>query len=145
MRAHIALAAALFLSGCLGAPAVVERYVCADGWLAQNVDECNGRGNVCPAAKCPAYKCPDCPPCKAALNLTAATVPPKPDSGSDDSCVKLGCPAGSAYAASVGGGKYHDCGCTSARRIKRENIVCYRTKEEAEAAGKTPCASCIGT
>lgn len=142
MRAGIALAAAMFFSGCLGASGVVERYVCADGWLAKDVEECQGRGNVCPAAKCPVAKCPDCPQCKAAANTTGAAES-KP--GPDGSCLRLGCPAGTAYAASVAGGKYHVCGCPSARRIKGGNLVCYRTASEAQAAGKTPCSSCIGT
>ncbi len=137
MREGIALAAALFLSGCLGETGVVERYVCADGWLAKDVEECQGRGNVCPVAKCPA-----CPSCKA-TEMTGAAVNPK--AVFDDSCLRLGCPAGSAYAASVTGGKYHVCGCPSAMRIKAGNLVCYRTAGEAQAAGKTPCASCIGT
>lgn len=46
------------------------------------------------------------------------------------------------FIASKNSNKYHVASCTWAKRIKPENLVCYKTAQEAEAAGKQKC-SCI--
>lgn len=48
------------------------------------------------------------------------------------------------YVASKNGTKYYLPSCKSAKRIKEENRVWFATKEEAQAAGKTPSANCKG-
>lgn len=48
------------------------------------------------------------------------------------------------YVASKNGTKYYLLSCGSARRIKPENRIWFRTKAEAEAAGYGPAANCPG-
>ena len=48
------------------------------------------------------------------------------------------------YVASKSGTKYHLPWCGSAKQIKEENKVWFKTKEEAEVAGYTPAANCKG-
>ena len=59
---------------------------------------------------------------------------------SDTSCISLGCPSGTLYAASKNSDKYHSCSCYNAKRIKSENLVCFSSKEQAEQ--KHVLASC---
>lgn len=48
------------------------------------------------------------------------------------------------YVASKNGTKYYLPSCGSSKRIKEENKVWFKTKEEAEAAGYGPAANCPG-
>ncbi len=48
------------------------------------------------------------------------------------------------YVASKSGTKYHLPWCSGAKRIKEENKVFFKTKEEAENAGYTPASNCKG-
>ena len=48
------------------------------------------------------------------------------------------------YVASKSGTKYHLPWCSGAKRIKEENKVFFKTKEEAEKAGYTPASNCKG-
>ncbi len=47
------------------------------------------------------------------------------------------------FVASKNSNKYHTAGCTWAKRIKPENIVCFSSKEEAAKTGRQPDATCI--
>jgi hypothetical protein len=47
-----------------------------------------------------------------------------------------------AFVASKNSNKYHIPSCQWAKRIKPENLVCYKSAQDAEAAGKQKC-SCI--
>lgn len=47
------------------------------------------------------------------------------------------------FVASKNSNKYHTAGCTWAKRIKPENIVCFSSKEEATKTGRQPDATCI--
>lgn len=47
-----------------------------------------------------------------------------------------------AYVAAKGSKVFHLPLCASAKRIKRENLVGFRTREEALAAGLQPCKHC---
>jgi hypothetical protein len=49
-----------------------------------------------------------------------------------------------AYVGSKNGDKYHLPWCSGALRIKEENKVWFRTKEEAEASGYSPASNCKG-
>ena len=49
-----------------------------------------------------------------------------------------------SYVASKSGTKYHLPWCGGAQRIKEENKVWFKTKEDAEKAGYTPAANCKG-
>lgn len=48
------------------------------------------------------------------------------------------------YVASRNGAKYYLPSCGTANRINEENKIYFNTKEEAEAAGFTPSATCKG-
>ena len=48
-------------------------------------------------------------------------------------CVELGCEEGSVYIGSVNSDKYYECTCHYAERIHPENIICFKTKAEAES------------
>lgn len=73
---------------------------------------------------------------------TSTTTTTTPESDSDQDCINLGCSAGTRYVGSVNSDKYHVCTCTYAKRIKTENLVCFQSKDEAEAAGYIPCGVC---
>jgi hypothetical protein len=51
-------------------------------------------------------------------------------------------PAGYEYVASKNSDVFHKPECSSAKRIKPENLVGYSTREEAINAGKKPCKLC---
>lgn len=57
-------------------------------------------------------------------------------------CVDLGCDTDTKYVGSKNSDKYHHCDCSYARGIKKENIVCFRSVEEAEERGYIPCSRC---
>ncbi|MEM4703069.1 MAG: thermonuclease family protein [Candidatus Pacearchaeota archaeon] len=60
----------------------------------------------------------------------------------DNSCIALGCPQGTQYVASKNSNKFHKCSCSFAKKIKPENLLCFRTREEALDKGYSPCGSC---
>ena len=133
----------LLVCGCLS-QTVVEKYVCSDGWVVDSANMCGNHTLSCPKCERPTQDCPkpDCPTQESScpkVTVTSTTLA----SPLDDYCTALGCPAGTRYVASKGSAKYHICACSFARRIKKENLVCYRSQEEALAAGKTACATCI--
>jgi hypothetical protein len=47
------------------------------------------------------------------------------------------------YVASKNSNKFHASGCTWAKRIKPENLICFSSKDEAIKAGRQPDATCI--
>ena len=51
-------------------------------------------------------------------------------------------PASGGYAASSKSDVFHKAGCKSVARVSAANLVKYATREEAIAAGKSPCAVC---
>jgi hypothetical protein len=51
-------------------------------------------------------------------------------------------PAEYKFVASKNSKVFHKAGCTSAGRIKPENLVGYSTRDEAIEAGKKPCKQC---
>jgi len=51
-------------------------------------------------------------------------------------------PAKQIYVASKNGKVFHKPSCRSAARIKPENLVTYNSREDALAAGKSPCKQC---
>lgn len=54
-----------------------------------------------------------------------------------NACIELGCDAGTKYVGSKNSDKFYTCDCYYADRIKPENIVCFTSKQEAEADGRT--------
>ena len=46
------------------------------------------------------------------------------------------------FVASRDGDKYHKTSCRMAKKIKAENKVAYKSKDEAEKDGKKPCGLC---
>ncbi|MBI2565390.1 hypothetical protein HYV79_05420 [Candidatus Woesearchaeota archaeon] len=55
---------------------------------------------------------------------------------SENVCEKvLGCPEGTQFVGSEISDVYHKCSCSSALRIKNENIVCFIDEESAIEQG----------
>ena len=52
------------------------------------------------------------------------------------SCLALSCPAGANYVGSKNSDLYYPCSCHYAKRIKPENIVCWKTESEAKEEGR---------
>jgi len=48
------------------------------------------------------------------------------------------------FVAAINGGRYYSPWCSGAQRIKEENKVWFKTKEDAERAGYTPAKNCKG-
>jgi len=138
---RLILLLAVLVCGCLSST-VQERYVCSDGWLADSPAACAGHSPVCPnctCAKCPSCKMETkCAPCTGTQQVSAAAA------AQDDSCTRLGCPAGTKYVSSKSSGKYHACGCRFAEVLSAKNLVCYKSSQEAQDAGKQPCGICSG-
>ncbi|MCS7134680.1 MAG: thermonuclease family protein [Candidatus Pacearchaeota archaeon] len=59
-----------------------------------------------------------------------------------EKCILLGCPLGTSLVASKNSDKFHKCSCRFARKIKKENLLCLKNKEEAITKGYIPCGSC---
>ena len=91
---------------------------------------------------------PRCPPCQPEIRYVRITETrqdsPAIGNISDDSCVSLGCPPGTKFVGSKSASKYHACDCKFAAKLSAKNRVCYKSAEEAEAAGKQPCGLCAG-
>jgi hypothetical protein len=78
-------------------------------------------------------------PAKAATPAAAASAP-KPAPVADLPPPDTSGP----YVASRTGEKYYLIACGSAKRIKEENRVYFKTKDAAEAKGYAPAANCPG-
>lgn len=48
-----------------------------------------------------------------------------------------------AFAGSKNSTKYHKPTCQWAKRIKPENMVCFKSEEEAKSRGYNPCGTCL--
>lgn len=59
-----------------------------------------------------------------------------------DPCVALGCPEGTTAVGSKNSDKWHYCSCKWAKRIKKENLVCFKTTKEAEEKGYKKTQTC---
>lgn len=57
-------------------------------------------------------------------------------------CVNLGCPKGTSAVGSKNSDKWHYCNCRWAKRIKAENLVCFKTTKEAESKGYVESQTC---
>jgi hypothetical protein len=57
-------------------------------------------------------------------------------------CVELGCPSGTKFVGSKNSDKYHYCSCRYAKKIKKENLICFESKKEAQNEGYIPCGVC---
>lgn len=64
----------------------------------------------------------------------------QPETNSD--CVALGCPVGTMFVGSKSSNKYHSCDCTWAKKISAQNLVCFKSMEEAQNSGYIPCKVC---
>jgi hypothetical protein len=54
----------------------------------------------------------------------------------EEECVKLGCEEGSVYIGSKNSNKFYMCDCRWAETISSENIVCFKTAQEALDDGR---------
>ncbi len=48
-----------------------------------------------------------------------------------------------AFVGSKNSTKYHKSTCQWAKRIKPENMVCFKSEEDARSKGYAPCSSCV--
>lgn len=92
------------------------------------------------------------------LGLGLLIRPNKPTPIIIDKNVKIGLPArqsefsenyeksfnfsGDNFVASINGKNYYPKDCTSAKRIKEENMIWFSSAEEAEADGYAPAKNC---
>ncbi len=92
------------------------------------------------------------------LGLGLLIRPNKPTPIIIDKNVKIGLPArkaefsgnsgksfnfaGGNFVASINGKNYYPKDCSSAKRIKEENMIWFGSAEEAEADGYTPAKNC---
>lgn len=53
-----------------------------------------------------------------------------------EECVRLGCEEGSVYIGSKNSDKFYMCDCRWAETISSENIVCFKTAQEALDEGR---------
>lgn len=60
----------------------------------------------------------------------------------NETCVRLGCPEGTVFVGSKNSDIYHYCTCEWAEKIKPSNLVCFKSKEEAEANNYRACKVC---
>lgn len=57
-------------------------------------------------------------------------------------CISLGCPEDTAYVGSKESDKYHYCDCRWVDKILPENLICFKSKEDAQSQGYIPCGTC---
>jgi len=76
---------------------------------------------------------------------TAATAPsaptPPPARPPPAPAKSSAAPSASGYAASKSSKKFHTAGCDAVGKIKPENLVTFKTREEA-ASGREPAKDC---
>jgi hypothetical protein len=55
-----------------------------------------------------------------------------------DDCQKIGCEKGAKYAGSLDLDKssYYECSCVYLKQIKKENLVCFDSDDEAISKGR---------
>ncbi len=52
-------------------------------------------------------------------------------------------PANCAFVASKNSNKFHEPNCQWAKKIKPENLVCFKSAEDAAAQGRVPDKGCV--
>jgi hypothetical protein len=52
-------------------------------------------------------------------------------------CFEIGCDANDVFVGSINSDKYYECNCRYAKNINPENIICFKTEQEAEADNRT--------
>ena len=60
----------------------------------------------------------------------------------DSDCTSLGCDESTKYVGSKESDKYHYCDCRWAKKILEENLICFKSKEEAISKGYVACGVC---
>lgn len=58
-----------------------------------------------------------------------------------ETCSDLGCESNDLYVGSLNSDKYHNCSSGVAKRINRENIICFESEDEAINYGYSPGSS----
>ncbi len=51
---------------------------------------------------------------------------------SEKTCTDFGCEPGSKYIGSINSDKFYTCDCHYANRIHSKNIICFKSKSEAQ-------------
>lgn len=138
----------------------IIKYVCPDGSIVEEKDSCklDPKQTDCSCTSTTTTMAKTTTSTTTTSLSRKSSVKEKEDSDdeeesggeedSDDeredegSCAALGCPQDTEYVGSKNSEKYHTCGCRWAGRIKPENIVCFKSKKEAEDSGRIPCNTC---
>lgn len=76
----------------------------------------------------------------AGTDPSSAPVPASSEAESEPSAQENEQKTG--YVGSIGSDKYHDPSCRWAKKILPENEIWFSSKEEAQAAGYSPCGTC---
>ena len=114
------------------------RYVYLNGTLVNSLIAEKGFGKSFPYA--PDIKlCDEIKKAEEEANLSKLGVWKEEIVG--DPCVAIGCSEGSVVG-SKNSDKWHYCDCKWAKGIKKENLICFNTTEEAEEKGYTETGSC---
>lgn len=79
------------------------------------------------------------------INLTA-TVPQmnSVEISPKDSTISTKTDTNDQFVASKNGKRYYTKDCAGAKRIKPENLISFKSREQAESAGYTKAANCPG-
>jgi len=92
----------------------------------QKPTACTAEAKVCPDGSTVGRTGPDC-------EFEACPTIQEPE---DNSCIELGCSADAKYVGSINSDKYYECRCGWAKNINPENIVCFKSDEDALADGR---------
>lgn len=130
----------------------VIKYVCSDGYITDDPSNCSIQQPV--VVEVLKFVCFDgsvvddlhsCEPYlieSDTLQSTTSTTSTTTSFAADAGCSKLGCPPWAKFVGSKSSDKYHTCDCKYAQKIKPENLVCFRSREEAESEGRISCSLC---
>jgi len=161
----------ILVSGCLGTQReVVNVYVCADGSLASNADDCHrAEPEVVEITK---YVCfdggvvdnvADCPTTTVRVTSTitttsiidaletttleelGTTIAEETTSTVEEealSTVESTIEDDCQFVGSVNSDVYHYPDCPSAKGINPENLICFNDEKDAQAQGYRPCGRC---
>jgi len=171
------ISALILTAGCLGTQReVVNVYVCPDGSLASNADDCPLGGGECPEAEVievTKYVCSDgevfddaadCPTTTVRVTSTIAmtTLEELGTTIAEEttSTVEEGIPSTAGeettstveststieddcqFVGSVNSDTYHYPDCSYAKRINKENRICFADEDEAQEEDYSPCGVC---
>lgn len=110
------------VSCCINAPQKIveieKQYICFDGVVVDDPKDCRIQLQE-----------------NTDVYVSSA---PKTSAGN----ISWSCSKETPYIASRTGKTYHILNCSFAKRISADKAICFKTREEAEGLGYTPCKTC---